>query len=239
LGRAVAVAVLDELGLPATCADGMAVKGWPAAVGFPDEAVSANLTLVNDGLRAWDPAVMWLEARGETYGAAGRYALPAVVAPGEAATWAIPARAPKGAGVHEQRWQLMTWGPGGEAVAVGEAAAVLVVVAPPEAQALREKLDQQMAEWKAAGEAKAEELVEVMKDEIAAWAKAEAERQVVRCMGMNGAVALALVATWGVGEGRRTAARDEGRRTAARDGRRQTTDDHHHCTESDDKRRRA
>jgi hypothetical protein len=91
----------------------------------------------------------------------------------------------------------MTWGPDGEAVAVGEPAVVVLVVAPPEAQVLREKLDRQMAEWKAAGEAKAEELVEVMRDEIAAWAKAEAERQVVRCLGVGAPLALAAVG-WGL-----------------------------------------
>jgi hypothetical protein len=202
--RAVAEAVLDELGLPKACADAAAVRGWPAAVAFPEEAVSASLTLVNDGLQPWDPALVWLEAAGETYGAASRYALPALVAPGEAATWAIPARAPTGAGIHEQRWQLMTWGPSGEAVPVGVPAAVVLVVAPPEAQALREKLDRQTAEWKAAGQAKAEEMVEEMKGEIAAWARAEAERQVVRCVGMNGAVALALAGVCGLGERRRT-----------------------------------
>jgi N-acetylmuramoyl-L-alanine amidase len=191
--RAITQAVLDELGLPATCADGTQLSGWPVAVTFPGEAVSANLALVNDGLLPWDPAAMLLTSVGEAYGAAAAYPLPAVVQPGESATWAIPARAPQAAGVHEQRWQLTTLGADGQPRPVGEVVRVIIVVVPPQAEALKDKLDQQIAEWKAAGEAKADELIQHLKDEIKAWAVAEAERQAAKCIGMNGLLLGAVV----------------------------------------------
>jgi hypothetical protein len=50
-----------------------------------------------------------------------------------------------------------------------------------------------VAEWKAAGEAKADEMVQALKDELTAWAMRETQRQVTRCLGVNGALALAAV----------------------------------------------
>jgi len=73
------------------------------------------------------------------------------------------------------------------------------VVAPAEAQALREKLDRQVAEWKVAGEAKAEELAAEMRAEIAEWARAEAERQVGRCLGMAGVLVMGVALLGGRG----------------------------------------
>lgn len=203
--RAIAEAVLTDLGLPLACAEAAPVSGWAVAIAFPDEAVSTNLTLTNDGLTGWEPGQVWLEAVGESYGAAVNYALPAGVAPGEAATWALPARAPLRAGLYEQRWQLMT-GPVGAAVPLGAEVQVVIVVVPPEAQALKDKLDQQVAEWKAAGEAKADEMADQLQAEIKAWAVAEAQRQATRCLGVNGAVVLAGVGL-AVSGGRRSEVR--------------------------------
>ncbi len=190
--RAIAEGILNDLGLPLTCAEAAPLSGWAVAIAFPDEAVSANLTLTNDGLTAWSPGQVWLEATGEAYGAAADYALPAGVAPGEAATWALPARAPLRAGMYEQTWQLMT-GPAGAAVPLGAEVKVVIVVVPAEAQALKAKLEQQVAEWQAAGAAKADEMADQLKEEIKAWAVAEAQRQATRCMGVNGAVVVAGV----------------------------------------------
>lgn len=185
--RALAEAVLTDLGLPLTCAGGAPLQGWAVAVAFPGEAVSANLTLTNDGLLPWQPGQVWLASAGEAYGAAAEYALPAAVAPGETATWALPARAPDGAGVYEQRWQLVTGDPAAP-VALGEPVSVAIVVVPEQAQALKTKLDQKVAEVKAAGAAKADALVDELKTEIKAWAVAEAQRQATQCLGVNGAV---------------------------------------------------
>jgi N-acetylmuramoyl-L-alanine amidase len=200
--RALAEAVLADLGLPPGCADAAPMQSWAVAVAFPDEAVSANLTLTNDGLLAWQPGQVWLEAVGETYGAAADYALPAGVGPGETATWALPARAPGGAGVYEQRWQLMT-NAGGVPEALGDEVKVVVVVVPAEAQALKDKLDQQVAELKTAGAAKADELADQLRQEIKAWAVAAAERQATRCVGLNGAVVVLGVGLAVTGGGRK------------------------------------
>jgi len=200
--RAIAEAVLNDLGKSLDCAAASPMSGWAVAVAFPDEAVSANLTLDNDGLLAWEPGQVWLAAVGETYGAADNYALPASVTPGEAATWALPGRAPANAGVYEQRWQLMT-GASGQAVALGAEVKVMIVVVPPEAQALKDKLEQQVAEWKAAGEAKADEMADQLKEEVKAWAVGEAQRQATRCMGMNGAVVVLGVGLAVAGRGRK------------------------------------
>lgn len=196
--RALTEAVLAQLGLGRECAEAAPMSGWAVAVAFPDEAVSANLTLTNDGLTAWELGQVWLEAVGETYGAAATYALPAAVGVGEAASWALPARAPLRAGLYEQRWQLMSTGLG----ALGEEVKVVVVVVPAEAQALKDKLDRQVEAWKAAGEAKADEMADQLKEEVKAWAVAEAQRQATRCLGVNGALMLAGVGL-AVGGGRR------------------------------------
>ncbi len=188
--RAIAEGVLADLGLPLDCASAAPMSGWAVAIAFPNEAVSANLTLDNDGLLPWESGQVWLAAVGDTYGAADNYALPAGVAPGEAATWALPGRAPANAGVYEQRWQLMT-GESGQPMALGAEVKVLIVVVPPEAQALKDKLEQQVSEWKAAGEAKADEMADQLKKEVKAWALGEAQRQATRCMGVNGAVVIA------------------------------------------------
>jgi len=190
-GRALAQGVLAYLGLPGDCADGTLTQGGAGlvAVSFPDEQVSLNLTLANDGLGGWGPEQYRLVSVGERYGAAAEYRLPAAVAPGESATWALPARAPKQAGVYEQRWQLMR----GE-TRVGDEVRLLIVVAPPQAHALKEKLDQKVAEWKAAGAAKVDDLVEQMKTELKNWALQEAQRQAGKCIGVNGAVLLGVMA---------------------------------------------
>jgi hypothetical protein len=190
-GRALAQGVLAYLGLPGDCADGALPQGAAGliAVSFPDEPISQNLSLVNDGLGGWGPEQYRLVSVGERYGAAGEYRLPAAVGPGESATWALPARAPKQAGVYEQRWQLMR----GD-TPVGDEARVLIVVAPPQAHALKDKLDQQVAEWKAAGAAKADDLVAQMKSELKAWALLEAQRQASKCIGLNSALILGVIA---------------------------------------------
>lgn len=191
LARAVAEAVLAELGQPAACASLARVSGWPVAVGFPGEALSASLTLTNDGLQPWTAGVVALRSAGEAYGAAASFPLPAFVAPGESVTWAIPARAPDNAGVYEQRWQLTTTGPDGQAVTIEAGASVTLVVVPPQAQELRQRLEREVAEAKAAGEARADAMIQELQDEITAWALAETRRQAARCLGVNGALALA------------------------------------------------
>lgn len=191
LARAVAEAVLAELGYPAACANLARVSGWPVAVGFPGDALNTNLTLINDGLQPWTADTFTLRSAGEAYGAAASFPLPALVAPGESVTWAIPARAPDSAGVYEQRWQLTTTGPDGQAVTIEAGASVTLAVVPPQAQELKERLDREVAELKAAGEARADEMVQDLKEEITAWAMAETRRQAARCLGVNGALALA------------------------------------------------
>ncbi len=191
--RAVTQAVLDELGLPVSCAGAANPQGWPVSIVFPDETLSANLTLKNDGLTAWDPANTTLQIVGDSYGAAASYALPAFVGPGDSATWAIPARAPGGAGVYEQQWQLVSYDAAGQPVAVGAPVALTLVVVPPEARALKDRLDQKMAEVKEAGAAKADELVQDMKDELKAWAVEQAQQQAAKCVGVSGALVVAGV----------------------------------------------
>ena len=188
--RAVVQGVLGYLGLPAECADGTQIADAAAlvAVTFPEQAASQNLTLQNDGLGTWDPAHYSLVAVGDTYGAAASYPLPAALAPGETATWALPARAPKAAGVYEQRWQLSRDG-----TPVGDPVVVLIVVVPPQAQALKDKLDQQVAEWQAAGAAKMDDLIRQMQQELAAWAQQETEKQAAKCVGVNGGLMIGVV----------------------------------------------
>ncbi len=188
--RALAEAVLNYFSLPAVCADGLQLPNAAGlvAVTFPDQALSQDLSVQNDGLTEWDPAHYALVAAGEAYGAAAAYPLPATTAPGQTATWALPAHAPASAGVYEQRWQLTRDG-----ASVGPVVSVFIVVVPPQAQALKDKLDQQLAEWQAAGAAKVDDLMKQMQAEIKAWAVQQAQKQAAQCVGANGAVMLGVL----------------------------------------------
>jgi N-acetylmuramoyl-L-alanine amidase len=189
--RAIAQAVLDYMSLPLDCADGLQLPNAAGLVviSFPNQPLSQNLIVENDGMAAWVPARYALVSAGEAYGAAPSYALPAVVAPGQTATWALPAQAPVSAGVYEQRWQLTRDG-----AAVGPVVKVFIVVVPPAAQGLKDKLDQQLAEWRAASAAKADDMMKQMQAEIKDWAVQQAQKQAVNCLGMNGALVLGVVA---------------------------------------------
>jgi N-acetylmuramoyl-L-alanine amidase len=188
--RAIAEAVLNYVGAPVDCADGLQLPNAAGLVGvsFPDQPLSQDLTLQNDGLSDWDPAHYALVSAGEAYGAATDYTLPALVSPGQTATWALPARAPTSAGVYEQSWQLSRDG-----AAVGPVVKVFIVVVPQQAQGLKDKLDQQVAEWQAAGSAKADEMGKQMQAEIKDWAVQQAQKQAAQCVGVNGAVVLGVV----------------------------------------------
>ena len=99
--RAIAQAVLGYLNVPLDCADGLQLPNAAGLVGisFPNQPLSQNLTIENDGMGDWDPAHYTLVSAGDAYGAAASYALPALVAPGQTAPWALPARAPVSTGV--------------------------------------------------------------------------------------------------------------------------------------------
>ena len=189
--RAIAQAVLDYMSVPLDCADGLQLPNAAGLVGisFPNQLLNQNLTIENDGMADWDPAHYALASAGDAYGAAASYALPAMVAPGQTATWALPARAPVSTGVYEQRWQLTRDG-----AAVGPVVKVFIVVVPPEAQGLKDKLDQQVAEWQAAGTAKADDMMKQMQAEIKDWAVQQAQKQAANCLGVNGALVVGVVA---------------------------------------------
>jgi len=188
--RAIAQAVLNDMSVPLDCADGLQLPNAASLVGisFPSQPLSQNLSVQNDGMADWNPAHYQLVSAGDAYGAAANYALPAVVAPGQTATWALPARAPTSAGVYEQLWQLTRDG-----TAVGPVVKVFIVVVPQEAQGLKDKLDQQVAEWQAAGSAKVDDMSKQMQAEIKAWAVQQAQKQAANCLGANGAVLLGVV----------------------------------------------
>jgi len=196
--RAIAQAVLSYMSVPLDCADGLQLPNPASLVGvsFPNQPLSQNLTVQNDGMADWDPAHYTLVSAGDAYGAAVSYDLPATVAPGQTATWALPARAPTSAGVYEQRWQLDRDG-----TAVGPVIKVFIVVVPPEAQGLKDKLDQQVAVWQAAGSAKVDDMSKQMQAEIKDWAVQQAQKQAANCLGANGAVLLGVV--WAANKRRR------------------------------------
>ncbi len=186
--RAIAAAVLNDLSVSLDCADGLQLPNAAGlvAISFPNQPLSQSLIIENDGMAEWDPAHYALVSAGDAYGAESTYALPAAIAPGQTATWTLPARAPISAGIYEQRWQLTRDG-----AAVGPVVKVFIVVVPPAAQGLKDKLDQQVAEWQAAGAAKADDLMQQMQAEIKDWAVQQAQRQAANCIGVNG--------TWVVG----------------------------------------
>ena len=188
--RAIAQAVLGYLSVPLDCADGLQLPNAAGLVGvsFPDQPLSQNLTIENDGMGDWDPAHYALVSAGDAYGAAASYSLPALVSPGQTATWALPARAPVSTGVYEQRWQLTHDG-----AAVGPVVKVYIVVVPPQAQGLKGKLDQQVAEWQAAGTSKVDEMMTQMQAEIKDWAVQQAQKQAANCLGVNGALVVGVV----------------------------------------------
>jgi hypothetical protein len=91
---------------------------------------------------------------------------------------------------------------------VGDSVVVLLVVVPPEAQALKDKLDQQVAEWQAAGAAKMDDLIRQMQQELAAWAQQEAEKQAAKCVGVNGGLMIGVIMVVGWQRGRKNQSTD-------------------------------
>jgi len=188
--RALAAGVVSYFSLPAVCADGLQMSN-PAslvAVSFPNQALSQDLSLENDGLTDWDPSSYALVSAGDAYGALATYRLPARVAPGQTATWALPARSPLSPGVYRQRWQLTNGG-----APVGPVVSVYIVVVPPQAQSLKDKLNQQVAEWQAAGAARMDDLIQQMQAEIRDWAVQQAQKQAAQCLGVNGVLLVGAV----------------------------------------------
>lgn len=188
--RAIAEGVLNYMRVSVACADGLQLPNAAGLVGvsLPDQPLSHDLSLQNDGLADWDPAHYALVSAGDSYGAATTYNLPAVVSPGQTATWALPAHAPSSAGVYEQHWQLTRDG-----AAVGPVVKVFIVVVPQQAQGLKDKLDQQVAEWRAAGSAKVDDMMKQIQAEIKDWVVQQAQKQAAQCLGVNGALIVGVL----------------------------------------------
>jgi N-acetylmuramoyl-L-alanine amidase len=88
-GRAIANAVLDYLGLPLTCADGITSPSIIIGTYFPSDTGSNEIRLTNDSLVAWagGPGGVQLQNVSGLYGAKKTYTLANDVPVGQEAAW--------------------------------------------------------------------------------------------------------------------------------------------------------
>ena len=171
-GRAIAQAVLEYLGLPASCADGAASQTVAIATCFPGETLISQIHLMNDGLVAWQADGYSLGNLRNPYGAEPRYPLPGTTEVGQIATWEVPATAPSRPGIYRQAWQLQR---GNQSV--GPQVTAVIVVVPAEARELKEDIDRQIEELRQRGEQEIESFVEELEQQALEWVTEEVERQ--------------------------------------------------------------
>jgi N-acetylmuramoyl-L-alanine amidase/DNA-binding transcriptional MerR regulator len=160
--RAIARALLSDVNVPLDCADHASAEGFAIAVYFPEEERTNAVTLLNDGLLAWNPGEYTLVNTQNPLGAPESLPLPHVVQAGEMVTWdAIPARAPESAGIYRQKWQLYK----GE-TPLGDEATVVAIVVPQQAVALKEEIESKIDELRQQGQQHLEEQLEQLRQQI-------------------------------------------------------------------------
>jgi N-acetylmuramoyl-L-alanine amidase len=197
--RSIARTVLSYLNLPLDCASHAEVQGFAIAVYFPEEERTNSVTLLNDGLLAWDPTEFELRITSDTFGAPESVPLGEVVLAGEMVTWdSLPATAPGNAGIHRQKWQLHE----GD-LPIGDEATVILIVVPQEAADLRDEIEQRIDEIIAEGQQRLEEeleqlgqqILESARQRITDWASDRIDQICNSGSALVGMAAIAIV--WG------------------------------------------
>lgn len=167
-GRSIAQALLEYVDIDPHCADQAVPQGVYLSTFFPWDTQVSEITLRNDGLVAWTTSEYALVSLGETYGAQPRYELTEDTPADQEVMWYVPAVAPDDAGIYRQQWQLYR-----RAEPVDKKVTVYMIVVPEAARELKEKIDQQIAEWRQQGEEELDALLQRIEQELVTWAMRE------------------------------------------------------------------
>ena len=187
-GRAIASAVLDYLGLPLTCADGIASPSIIIGTYFPADSGTNEIRLTNDGLVDWSVGKVQLQNVSGLYGAKKVYPLVKDTPVGKEAAWQVALSVPATPGVYQQVWQVQR----GSQPAGGKITAYLVVL-PQGAKDLKEKIDQDIQNLQQQSQEEAQKYIDQLKQQVAEWITQQIGHQIGHCFGgqaLVGAVAV-------------------------------------------------
>ncbi|MBI5652087.1 MAG: phosphodiester glycosidase family protein [Chloroflexi bacterium] len=156
------------------------------AVAEPGKPLTLNLTFANAGTRAWNtPELTLVNVNNQPLGADAIQHVGGVrqIAPGASLPLTVMLRAPTNAGLYASEWQLKSGDQN-----LGPKVTFNVIVLPPEAKELRERIQTEIENWRKSGEQKVDELVRQIQKEIEEWVKREASgliERTLRQMGCN------------------------------------------------------
>ncbi len=191
-GRAIASAVLDYLGLPLTCADGIASPSIIIGTYFPSDSGTNQIRLTNDGLEAWNTAGVKLKNVSGLYGAKKTYPLAKNTPVGKEAAWQVDFSAPATPGIYQQVWQVQR----GQQPAGGKITAYLVVL-PQGAKDLKDKIDQDIQNLRQQSQEEVQKYIDQLKQQVADWITQQIAHQIGQCFGSQalvGAVGVTFIA---------------------------------------------
>lgn len=190
-GRAVARAVLQQLGIAPACASRAVGEGLAIAVFFPGERSAQEITLRNDGLLPWTIEQHSLAHISGPGAAGGSLVLEKTVKPGESYTWSLSLQAPEAPGLHRSVWQLQSADQPIEAPLT-----VYLLVLPEEAQELRRQIEQQIEDFRRQGEQELERFLQRLEQQIRDWAVRELPGMICPNQGLLVGVGVAAGLVW-------------------------------------------
>jgi N-acetylmuramoyl-L-alanine amidase len=191
-GRAIASAVLNYLGLPLSCADGVTSPSIIIGTYFSADSGTNEIRLTNDGLVAWKVGEVQLKNISGSYGAKKTYALVKDTPVGKEAAWQVAFSVPTTPGIYQQVWQVQR----SQQPAGGKITAYLVVL-PQGARDLKEKIDEDIQNLRQQSQEEMQKYIDQLKQQVADWVAQQVEQQVRQCFGgpaLVGVVAVTFAA---------------------------------------------
>jgi len=184
-GRAIANAVLDYLGLPITCADGVTSPTLVVGTYFPSDTGTNEINLINDSLLAWDAGVVQLKNISGLYGAKASYPLTKSTPVGKGAAWQVSFIAPATPGIYQQVWQVQR-----DQQPVGGKITAYLVVLPQGAKDLKEQIDQNIEKLRQQSQEEMQKYIEQLRQQVTDWVIQQVEQQIRQCLGSQALVGL-------------------------------------------------
>ena len=156
----------------------------------PGESATLYVEMRNEGRQSWAPgkSVQLVQVGGELLGATSPQDLASTVSTGSINRWIFKLSAPGTTGLHQSIWQMKH-----NNTEISQAVTINVIVLPPEAKELRQKIEQQIDEWKKQGEQKADELLKQVTEEIKNYLGREVDKGVRSLCGTPAAILLIAV----------------------------------------------
>jgi hypothetical protein len=146
------------------------------------------VTLQNDGILGWKSGAYALARIDDDSANPKSFPLPRDTPAGSSADWALSVTAPLTPGVHREVWRLQQSGN-----AIPGDLAVYYVVVPEGARELRDKLEQQIDEWREKGEQEVERIAQELARQVLEWLKTEAEERARTVCGVPAAGGMVLM----------------------------------------------